>query len=140
MNSSSKHANRITRSQEELNEDARAANMARAQWRLKVHTGQLSPVDAIYQIVEKQDRAGMRITLRSLFVDAPGWGRRRTEELMDHIQKVADSPSAPRRMTIAWLINPNSGGRRWEALLDGVSRRQEETAPGFPFRQVERTP
>ena len=140
MNSSNTQTHRVIWSSEELNESARAANRSRAQWRLKVHNGQLSPVEAIVQIVEMEDRAGMRITLRSLFVDAPGWGRRRTEELMDHIQKVADSPSAPRRMTIAWLINPNSGGRRWEALLDGVSRRQEETAPGFPFRQVERTP
>ena len=140
MNSSSKHANRITRSQEELNEDARAANKARAQWRLKVHTGQLSPVDAIIQIVEEDDRAGMKITLRSLFVDAPGWGRRRTEQLMDRIQEVADSPSTPRRMTIAWLVNPTSGGRRWEAMLDGVSRGQGKPTQGFPFLQVERTP
>lgn len=135
----SKHANRVLRSAAELNDDARRADMVRAAWRLKVHNGDLKPVEAIVQIVEEDDRAGMRITLRSLFVDAPGWGRKRTEQLMDRIQKVADSPSTPRRMTIAWLVNPNSGGRRWEAMLDGVSRWEKEALPGFPFRLVERT-
>ena len=67
----------------------------------------------------------------------PGWGRKRTEAVIRKVSSVATGRIEARQITVGWLLDPRSGGRRFAAWLDALEPKTGPAWPGFPFVRKE---
>jgi hypothetical protein len=76
----------------------------------------------------------LRITLRQLLLAQPGWGEQKTTGALNKMARVIGQPAPTlRKLTIAWLLDPRAGGRRFMAFCDIFSAKSASPWPGFPF-------
>lgn len=112
----------------------RSANIhLRAEW-LHLLSNEIVKVDDLLRAVEEPRYKALRaITLRQLWLNTPKVNRGRAEGILNHILGVTGETVERRKMTIGWLLDPNSGGRRYQAWLDAQQSKKAPPWIGFPF-------
>lgn len=118
-------------------ESARAAlsqaRLMRAEYLIALAEGLITVQDVIDAALNDDGRPLRRISLRQLLLSQPGWGERRTTRLLSVLAGRMGSTDRPKDMTIAWLLDPRCGGRRYLAWLDVQQAKNSAPWPGFPF-------
>lgn len=106
----------------------RDADATRAEWLSGVAAGVLTMSDVISDAATIP--ALRRITLRSLLSAQPGVGRVATERVLSRLRSTLD---VDQRLTIDWLIDPRSEGKRLLAWIDTTTPRDHAPWSGYPL-------
>lgn len=80
----------------------------------------------------QENRPLMKLRLRMLLRFQPGWGAVRADQIIDHVLSVTGAKLDRRLVTVAWLLDPRAGGRRYTAWLDAIEPKKDPPWPGFP--------
>ena len=121
-----------TPSIENAREHLATARRVRAEYLVSVSEGLITPLDVIEQAATREGRALRKVSLRQLMLSVPGWGPSRVNRLLSVLGARISSTEHVGDKTIAWLIDPRSGGRRFLSYLD-VNQTKVSPWPGFPF-------
>lgn len=121
---------------------AREANRVRAEYLLAVADGTLTPLEVAEVSCQYEYRALRRITLMRLLTAQRGVGKAHATVILAEMMACLkgtrltdkDRSDLP-DLTLAWLIDSRSAGRRWAAFNDALTRTRTPDAPwpGFPF-------
>ncbi len=115
-----------------LNSARQQAAIFRAEWLMLIHDEIMSLSDLMHEAEREESKALLRLTLRQILLAQPGWGRRKTNQILDHILSVLGAKIDRRQLTAGWLIDPRSGGRRYASWLDAFEEKRTPPWPGFP--------
>jgi hypothetical protein len=119
-----------------------AARRHRAEHLLAVADGSLTPLEVIERAAAYGHRALRRITLRRLLTAQPGVGEATADRMLTRMLTCLRGGAPTRtdrdsmvKLTIAWLLDTRTGGRRWAAFTDALRRTRQVNAPwpGFPY-------
>lgn len=112
------------------------ATEVRAEWVLRVHRGQATVRDAVEYATTHEGRALLALGLTRLLAAQRDWSRARADRAIVHIHETLrlplPSPRARSLLTVKWLIDGRTGGRRLLALAD-FQARQSQPYAGFPY-------
>lgn len=115
---------------------AARARRYRAEWLLAVAEGFTSPLDLVSHAATNQGRPLRRIRLSELVGTQPGWGAGRVRKtmggLLHQLAVHGQSQSPTTRLTVGWILDPRSNGRRFDSLIHALTPRQTPWT-GFPF-------
>lgn len=114
---------------------ANAARM-RAEKLISVASSEATIHDLIMEASGSRGRPLLRVTLRQLLLAVPGWGNERASRIISKMTAVLGakgSPTPQRKLTIAWLLDPRAGGRRFMAFCDSLKENDTSPWSGFPF-------
>lgn len=110
------------------------ARRQRAEYLIALSEGLLEPRDVVDAAALDAGRPLRKITLRQLHLSQEGWGERRTQRLLSAVAaRIGLSEEHVKGKTVAWLIDPRSGGRRYLAWLDAQQEKDGAPWAGFPF-------
>lgn len=118
------------------------ARRFRAEHLLAVSDGQMTPTQLVERAADYDARALRRIRLTRLLTAQPGCGTAGADAILASLWHcLHGSPAAPedrqemRSWTVAWLLDTRSGGRRWAAWVDALTRTRviEAPWPAFPY-------
>lgn len=114
---------------------ARRANLERAEVLIAVSEGLLSLTDVFYDLERENGRYLSAMSLRQLLIEHPNFSVSRANSVMTAIKRNLGTPElSSRKMTLAWLFDPRTGGRRAQAFADAVFQgRSAGPWSGFPF-------
>lgn len=110
-----------------------AARLMRSEYLIALVEGLVTVEDVIEAAMADSGKPLRRISLRQLLLSQPGWGERRTNRLLSVLADRLGAAERPKDMTVAWLIDPRSGGRRYLAWLDVQQAKNSVPWAGFPF-------
>jgi len=118
----------------------RSANiLARTQWLDLLYNGVLD-LDAFFDAVTGPEGRVLKvITLRQLMVRGLGWSRTKAEKMLNRMDILLGSVTDRRKMTVGWLLDPNSGGKRFQVWTEINEQKNQTPWPGFPFTRNPRT-
>lgn len=112
----------------------RSVNISlRSEWLYLLSIGAVQVDDLLRAVEEPKNKALRALTLRQVWMSAPGVNRGRAEGILNHILGVTGEIVERRKMTVGWLLDPNSGGRRYQAWLDAQQSKKSPPWIGFPF-------
>lgn len=118
---------------------SRSARHHRAEWTVSVAEGLLSVNDVLTSVGgSNEGRVLGAISLRQLLLASDEHGpQTRVNQLIERLKEISDSSDpSTRKITLAWLFDPRSQGKRLVAYCDAIhSNRQESPWPGFPFSE-----
>jgi hypothetical protein len=120
-----------------LNRAREAAARVRGEWLLLLRDDLVGPNDVLTEASTPDGRPLLKLSLRQLLLARPGWGRKRTEAVIRKVSSVATGRIEARQITVGWLLDPRSGGRRFAAWLDALEPKTGPAWPGFPFVRKE---
>lgn len=110
------------------------ARRMRSEYLVAVTTGLLTVRDVVDAAALDSGRPLRRILLRQLHLSQEGWGDARTSRLLSGLGARIDLRDGEvGDWTIAWLLDPRAGGRRYLAWLDVQQEKTVEPWTGFPF-------
>lgn len=109
------------------------ARLVRAEYLVALAEGLIDVSDVLEFAATEAGKPLRRISLRQLLLSQPGWGDRRTKHALSLLTDRLGAPINMKEMTIAWLLDPRAGGRRYMAWLDVRQPKDEAPWPGFPF-------
>ena len=118
------------------------ARRMRAEHLLAVSERLLSPLDVVELAAQYEHRALRRIRLHVLLSAQPGVGEVKARLVCEnmlrtlHGRELTDTErKSVKRLTVAWLLDTRSAGRRWVAFYDALHRKRVPSPPwpGFPF-------
>lgn len=110
-----------------------AARRLRSEHLVALAEGTVTISDVVDTAITEDGAPLRRISLRQLHLSQAGWGERRTARLLSAIADRLGSTDHPRDMTVAWLIDPRSGGRRYLIWLDAQQAKDNKPWTGFPL-------
>ena len=122
---------------EELNDAARAARRARAEWIVGLESGLVTVADVLDAAKRENGAAVARLKLSTLLTAA--YGAPRAKACVRHVRAVLDVDTPSADLTVGWLTDHRTGGRRIMALADALNPRNAPPVPGFPFRTTNHT-
>lgn len=120
-----------------LNAAREAAARVRGEWLLLVRDEIVGPNDVLTEAATPAGKPLLKLSVRQLLLARPGWGRKRTDAVIRKVSSVATGSIEARQMTVGWLLDPRSGGRRFAAWLDAFEPKAGPAWPGFPFVRKE---
>ena len=115
-----------------LNKARRNADRFRAEWLILLNEKMMEPADLLREAARPEAKPLMKLSLRQVLLAQQGWGRRKTDAVIDHVSAVSGARIDRRKMTVGWLLDPRSGGRRFAAWLDAFEPKTKPW-PGFPY-------
>lgn len=116
------------------NEAKKLAQRKRAEWLLSLSAGYITATDLITAACTDDNQALLRLTLRQVLMNQPGWGEVRVNRVLGRLRRVlGDSTTDTRRMTVAWLVDSRAGGKRVQVWADALDNRSSLPWPGFPY-------
>lgn len=118
---------------EKLSSARHEAAQLRAEWLLNIHSELLDVNDLLHESVTPQGKPLLRLRLRQVLLSRPGRGRTRTDFIINRVAAVSGSKLEASKATVAWLLDPRTGGRRFAAWLDAQELKSGPPWPGFPF-------
>ncbi len=112
-----------------------SARRYRAEWLMALAAGTVTTMDLLQQAATTQGRPLARLGLRQILGATPGNG---DATVRRKLALLADECGCPglqvSRMTVGWLLDNRTQGRRFTAWLAAVEvGRREPAWPGFPF-------
>jgi hypothetical protein len=119
----------------EIANTARAlATQERARQLIAVTNMNITIHEVIRAAATPQGRPILRITLRQLLLAQPGWGEQKTNAVLNKLSSSLGQPTPQlRKLTIAWLLDPRAGGRRFMAFCDTFNANSAPPWRGYPF-------
>ncbi|WP_412905262.1 hypothetical protein [Aeromicrobium sp. 179-A 4D2 NHS] len=119
---------------DELAEARRRASRTRAEWLVAITEGVVTVDDLIRAACEPDGKPLMKISLSQLLLAQPGVGKAKAERVLrkTHTALSGRGDDSQPLQTVANLVDPRSGGRRYVAFRDALSDRQTPVT-GFPF-------
>ena len=116
------------------NEAKKRAARMRAEWILSLHEGYISTTDLITAACVDGNQPLLRLALRQILINQPGWGEVRTNRTLSALRGLLGlNATDTRRLTIAWLVDARTGGRRVQAWADCLDSKSNSPWPGFPY-------
>lgn len=109
------------------------ARLLRGEYLVALASDLITAHDVVQAAMTDEGKPLRRISLRQLHLSSPGWGERRTKRLLSALSERLGASEKTQDMTIAWLIDPRSGGRRYLAWLDAQQPKAHAPWPGFPY-------
>lgn len=128
-----------------LNTARRRAQRTRGTHLYSVVEGMSSIWDVLDAATQPEGIPLRKLTLPRLLAAQPGWGPVRVERLLTQMSDLCGmNVPGQSEMTIGWMLDTRAGGRRFEALVDAMSRVDESGRevvtttpwPGFPYGRV----
>lgn len=117
---------------EAANEARERAALARARMLVKLGEGTATVLELLDRARHPDGGVYQRITLTQL-LRACGYSHAATVRVLNHTVRVAGSYPTPRRsLTLSWLLDGRSGGRRIAAFQDALAPR-ERPWTGYPW-------
>lgn len=121
----------------DLADARRSANRRRNEALLRLHLGQTTVEDLLWEACENGNKPLLSLRLFKILETAPGIGSRHAKALMTRFCRCMGEPTdSMRKLTVAWLITPTTRGRRREVWVDTVSSFGQDPQPpwrGFPW-------
>jgi len=122
-----------------------AARRYRAEWLLSMNAGLLGIADLVEAARTEQGRPLRRLTVYELFRTSPDWSKRKADLALETLRRLAAVPAdlPSRKLTVGWLVDPRSDGRRVSILADVLLSGQGRRLPPsdrFPYSPVAVTP
>ncbi|MGL5827739.1 MAG: hypothetical protein ACRCYU_23465 [Nocardioides sp.] len=109
------------------------ARATRAEYLVALAEGLLTPTDVLEAAAREEGKPLRRILVQQLHMSCKGVGPGTTKRLMAELAaRVPGCPPA-HRVTVAWLLDPRAGGRRFLAWLDIQQPKSAPPWPGFPL-------
>lgn len=123
------------------NKALNAAVKMRAEYLLSITIGDITPLDLIRQAARPDGRPLLTIPLKKILSAQQGWGAKKAENALTEIcavlrEDLKTDRKNGHKLTVGWLLDPRSGGRRLMAWVDVVEVRPRGNMPpwsGFPF-------
>jgi hypothetical protein len=115
-----------------LNSARRSADRFRAEWLILINEEMMKPADLLREAARPEAKPLMKLSLRQVLLAQPGWGRRKTDTVIDHVSAISGARIDRRKITVGWLLDPRAGGRRFAAWLDAFTPKNQPW-PGFPY-------
>ena len=116
------------------NEAKKRAARMRAEWIISLYEGYISTTDLITAACVGGNQPLLRLTLRQILANQPGWGEVRTNRTLAALRGLLGlTTTGARRLTIAWLVDARVGGRRVQAWADCLDDKSNPPWPGFPY-------
>ncbi|WP_433673919.1 hypothetical protein [Microbacterium gorillae] len=119
------------------NESAEHARQVRADWLFSLQDGVVSMFDIITQACEPDGRPLLRIGLVRLLEHQDGWSRHAAITTINQTLRLLSLPELSARgaakLTVQWLVDARSGGRRQLAFADAMDSKTQLPWPGFPY-------
>ncbi len=116
------------------NQAKKQAARTRAEWILSLHLGYVTATDLIEAACTDEFKPLLRLTLRQVLSNQPGWGVARAQRVLGHLRSVLGlTGTNTRRLTVAWLVDSRAGGRRVLAWADCLDNKSNPPWPGFPY-------
>lgn len=109
------------------------ARQVRAQALAGLAVGRWAPEDVFDMATTRAEHPLRRLRLTQMLYAVPGIGPRTVTRILHTVAEVAGEPDKPlREMTVSWLLDRRSGGKRYLAWIDTVTARREAPWAGFP--------
>lgn len=108
------------------------ARLQRSRHLIAITEGDLTALDVVGAACAEEGKPLRRISLRQLLLAQPRVGEQRARRHLSVVAAILGTNEDLGTKSIAWLIDPRSGGRRLLAWLDAQQPRHE-LWPGFPF-------
>ena len=115
-----------------MRDSALEARRLQAEWLHLVSTGELPPMEVIQEACTEDGASLRKLRLYSLLTSQPRWGEKKALQVLELMISVLKVKVDPKEVTVGWLVDSRSGGRRVQALVDALQPR-EPIWPGFPF-------
>lgn len=115
-----------------MRENAVEARRFQAEWLLLVASAEVSLMEVIDEACTEDGASLRKIRLISLLTSQPRWGEKKALQVLDLMISVLKVDVEPREITIGWLVDSRSGGRRIQAWADALQPK-EPVWQGFPF-------
>lgn len=109
------------------------ANALRAQWLVGLAGDLLTVSDLLAFAATPKGRPLRRISLWQLLTTQVGWGQARAAAALAHLRALLRCTAPNSAMTIGWLLDNRTGGRRLVALTTALSGQDNAPWPGYPF-------
>ncbi|MGP5015105.1 hypothetical protein ACTXJX_14980 [Glutamicibacter ardleyensis] len=115
-----------------MRDSALEARRFQAEWLLLVASEEASLSEVIEEACTEDGASLRKIRLVSLLTSQPRWGEKKALQVLNLMISVLKVKAEPKEITIGWLVDSRSGGRRLQAWTDAL----QPKAPawrGFPF-------
>ena len=112
----------------------------RAEWLVGLDAGLVSLADLFAFAATSEGRPLLRIPLRQVLLSAPSIGSSRAPQILARVQSLLGVEMPVRKMTIAWLLDSRTGGRRFMAWVDSTEISRSEPWSGFPYAPPPESP
>ena len=114
--------------------DARAeAARLRAEWLVGLDADLVTAKDLFEFACTLEGRPLLRIPLRQVLLSDGRFGVARSTRILARIQDLLSVEVPVRKMTVAWLLDARTGGKRYLAWLESTEVLRSKPAPGYPY-------
>lgn len=110
------------------------AHRYRVEWLDALDNEVSTTADLFEEACTLEGRPLLRTTLRQILLTDHAFSNARVPKILARIQHLVGVEMPVRHMTVAWLLDPRSGGRRFIAWLDATQEFRSEPWSGFPYR------
>ncbi len=112
------------------------AKEVRAEWVLRIHREQATVQEAVAFATTREGRPLLALGLTRLLAAQKSWSRAQADRAIVHVHDTLNIPLPPvrdrSRLTVKWLIDGRTGGRRLLAVAD-FQTSAGKPYTGFPF-------
>ncbi|MGP4994613.1 hypothetical protein [Glutamicibacter ardleyensis] len=115
-----------------MRENALEARKLQAEWLHLVSIGEAPLMEVIEEACTEDGAPLRKLRLYSLLTAQPRWGEKKALHALELMISVLKVKADPKEVTIAWLVDSRSGGRRVQAWADALQERKLPW-PGFPY-------
>lgn len=109
------------------------ANSLRAEWLFGVASDYLTVMDLLAHATTAAGRPLRRISLFQLLTAQVGYGSATANLTLDRLRSNLRCTTSNTEMTIGWLLDNRTAGRRLRALTVALRPSEREPWPGWPF-------
>ena len=109
------------------------ARLLRAEWLIGIAQGALTPLDCLVFATTAQGRPLRRISLFQLITAQPGVGPATAKVVLDQIRALLRCTTQNPTMTVGWLLDNRTSGRRLLAFTTALAGRNLAPWPGWPL-------
>ena len=109
------------------------ADRQRAEWLVSLDAGVTDVADFFEFACTLEGRPLLRVPLRQVMLAGLGFSEAKTRRALDRIQQLLGVEKTTRNMTVAWLLDSRTGGKRFMAWLEATQILRSEPWSGFPY-------
>lgn len=109
------------------------ARLVRAEWLIGIVNGELTPLDLLTFAATAPGRPLRRVSLFQLLTAQPGVGPVTAKVTLDQLRALLRCTTPNPVMTVGWLLDNRTSGRRLLAFTNAVAARDLAPWPGWPL-------
>ena len=114
-----------------------AARVMRGEWIQLLASGSVSVADLLVTAAGADGAPLRRLRLVQVLAAQEDWSMERAQSVVSMTVRGAQSRSEPKRpVTVGWLIDPRSGGRRLRSFAEAMASLDADHLDRFPYRPL----